>query len=81
MSKKNIFKKTIDGMNDEIEKKNEIIILMINGYSRKSVEKYSARLQEVMKRDLPDLLSGIGIKYHNKEQIRCRDLKKLQKKV
>lgn len=48
---------------------------------RKSVEKYSARLQEVMKRDLPDLLSGIGIKYHNKEQIRCRDLKKLQKKI
>ena len=48
---------------------------------KKSVEKWKAKLQEKMKKELPGLLEGVEVKFHMPESVERRHLKELLKKL
>ena len=48
---------------------------------KKRVQKDRLRLQERIRKELPDMLSEIGVKYHVPEYPEAHDLKKLRKKL
>lgn len=48
---------------------------------KKRVQKEHARLREKIRKELPDMLEGIGVKYHVPETPEAHDLKKLRKKL